>query len=293
MSLASSALPSGLMVFPVLLAFVGMLLFSTATLAFYIRGRLSIARLQQALEARSRPAGNVMGALLGAVTPFCTCTAVPLFLSMLEVEIPLGPAVSFLLASPTINLGAVVLLLVVFGARTAVFYGCACLAVAIAVGWLLGNVPRQTALTDYLWPEDPEPDGTATVRSAARLGQTLTRRLLPWLVLATATGVLIDVVLPTDVVGSIGRWGLLGIPLAAVLGSIIYADILLLIPIGYALIRHGAWTPTVLTFMLAASGLSVPEIVVLGRIMQPRIVALFAGSTLALYTMLGFGFAWL
>src|ERR1700682_3637756 len=113
MNLLSSALPwKGLLFFPLLLVFIGVILFSTATLAFYVKQTVSFARLQGVFTRYPGLRGNVIAALLGAATPFCTCTAVPLFLGMLEVEIPLGPAVSFLLASPTINLGAVILLLV-------------------------------------------------------------------------------------------------------------------------------------------------------------------------------------
>src|SRR5882724_10602040 len=96
-----SALPwHGLAFFPALLAFIGVLLFSTATLAFYLKQTLSLVRLQAAFARRPGLPGNLLAALLGAGTPFCTCTAVPLFLGMLEVEIPLGHAISFLLASP-------------------------------------------------------------------------------------------------------------------------------------------------------------------------------------------------
>jgi hypothetical protein len=132
------------------------------------------------------------------------------------------------------------------------------------------------------------------LRKAARLGGQLTRKFLPWLALATLAGVLIDALVPTSAVAHLGVWGVgLGIPLAALLGSVIYADILLLIPIGFALIQHGAPTPVVLTFMLAASGLSLPEMVVLGRVMRPRPVLLFVGATVVVYALVGFGFTWI
>ncbi|HEX6778151.1 MAG TPA: permease [Ktedonobacterales bacterium] len=298
MSLLPSALPwGGLLAFPVLLALILMLLFSSATLAFYVKQRLSFARLQQVFARQPGLMGNLMAALMGAVTPFCTCTAVPLFLGMLEVEVPLGPAISFLLASPTINLGAVIVLLAVFGWRTALFYGSACLIAAVVVGWLLGRVPRERALRDYLWMIEDEPaPGSARValRKATLLGRQLLWKLFPWLALATLAGMLIDVLVPTGTVAQISRLGRgLGIPTAALLGSVIYADILLLIPLGYALIHQGASVAVVLTFMLAASGMSFSEVIVLSRILQPRLVVLFVGATLATYMLLGTGFLWL
>lgn len=298
MSLLPSALPwGGLLAFPVLLALILMLLFSSATLAFYVKQRLSFARLQQVFARQPGLMGNLIAALLGAATPFCTCTAVPLFLGMLEVEVPLGPAISFLLASPTINLGAVIVLLVVFGWRTALFYGSACLIAAVVVGWLLGRVPRERALRDYLWMIEDEPTpGSARValRKATLLGRQLLWKLFPWLALATLAGMLIDVLVPTGTVAQISRLGGgLGIPTAALLGSVIYADILLLIPLGYALIHQGASVAVVLTFMLAASGMSFSEVIVLSRILQPRLVVLFVGATLATYMLLGTGFLWL
>jgi uncharacterized membrane protein YraQ (UPF0718 family) len=298
MSLLPSALPwGGLLAFPVLLALILMLLFSSATLAFYVKQRLSFARLQQVFARQPGLMGNLMAALLGAATPFCTCTAVPLFLGMLEVDMPLGPAISFLLASPTINLGAVIVLLVVFGWHTALFYGSACLVAAVVVGWLLGRVPRERALRDYLWMIEDEPAlGSARValRKATLLGRQLLWKLFPWLALATLAGMLIDVLVPAGTVAQISRLGGgLGIPTAALLGSVIYADILLLIPLGYGLIHQGASVAVVLTFMLAASGMSFSEVIVLSRILQPRLVVLFVGATLATYMLLGTGFLWL
>jgi uncharacterized membrane protein YraQ (UPF0718 family) len=298
MSFLPSALPwRGLALFPALLVFIGVLLFSVATLAFYVKQTLSFVRLRKVLLARPGLAGSAIGAFLGAATPFCTCTAVPLFLGMLEADIPLGPAVSFLLASPTINLGAVILLLVVFGWRTAAFYAAACLIAAVVVGWLIGRIPRERALRDYLWIDEDEPApgaAKAALKQAISLGGRLTRKLLPWLALATLAGLLIDAAVPTTAVVRLGAWGVgLGVPAAAMLGSVIYADILLLIPIGFALIQHGAAIPVVLTFMLAASGLSLPELVVLGRVLRPRLILLFAVATLLVYVVVGFGFLWL
>jgi uncharacterized membrane protein YraQ (UPF0718 family) len=298
MNFLTSALPwKGLLFFPLLLAFIGMLLFSTATLAFYVKLRVSFARLQKLFARWPGLRGNILAALLGAATPFCTCTAVPLFLGMLEVDIPLGPAISFLLASPTINLGAVILLFVVFGWHLALFYTGACLLAAILVGWLIGRLPRERVLREYLWLEEEDAiagSWRVAFKNATLLGGQLTRKFLPWLALATLAGILIDMFIPTSSVLHLGQWGIgIGIPLAALLGSIIYADILFLIPIGFALIQHGAAIPLVLTFMIAASGLSLPEIVILGRILQLRLVLCFVGATLLVYMLVGFSFLWL
>ena len=298
MNLLPSALPwQGLVAFPVLLVFISVLLFSTATLAFYVKQTISFTRLRKLFERQSRLGGSIIAAFLGAATPFCTCTAIPLFLGMLEADIPLGPAISFLLASPTINLGAVILLLVVFGWRMTLFYASACLVAAIAVGWTMGRIPREKALRDYLWiEEDDVAPGTTRValKKAALLGGQLTRKFLPWLALATLAGILIDALVPTAVIARFSGLGVgLGVPAAALLGSVIYADILLLIPVGFALIQYGASVPIVLTFMIAASGLSIPEMVVLSRILRPRLVVLFVATTLTVYMLVGFGFVWM
>lgn len=291
----SSALPwRGLLFFPLLLVFIGILLFSTATLAFFVKQRISFAGLHKLFARWPGLPANIAAALLGAATPFCTCTAVPLFLGMLEMEVPLGPAISFLLASPTINLGAVILLFVVFGWRIALFYTVICLLAAISVGWIIGRIPQKHALRDYLWvEEDDAAPGSARIalRKATLLGGQLTRKFLPWLALATLAGTAIDIFIPTSTVLHLAQWGVgAGVPLAALLGSIIYADILFLIPIGFALIQHGAPIPIVLTFMIAASGLSLPEMVVLWRVMRPRLLLLFVTTTLLLYILLGFAF---
>jgi uncharacterized membrane protein YraQ (UPF0718 family) len=297
MNLLPSALPwQGLLFFPALIVFIGVLLFSTATLAFYVKQTISFTRLHKVFERRSGVRGNILASLLGAATPFCTCTAVPLFLGMLEADVPLGPAVSFLLASPTINLGALILLLVVFGWHITLFYASACLLAAVLVGWLMGRIPREKALRDYLWfqEEDPPPgSGRVALKKAALLGRQLTRKFLPWLVLATLVGILIDALIPTTTVANLGQLSIwLGIPAAAIVGSVIYADILLLIPIGFALVQHGASIPVVLTFMIAASGLSLAEMMVLGRILRTRLELLFVGATILVYMLVGFGFLW-
>lgn len=297
MNLLPSALPwKGLLFFPALLVFIGVLLFSIATIAFYVKQTISFTRLRQVFERHPGLVGSTIAALLGAVTPFCTCTAVPLFLGMLEAEVPLGPAISFLLASPTINLGAVILLLVVFGWHITLFYTIACLIASVVVGWLIGRIPREKALRDYLWfTEDDPPPGIVSValKKAALLGGQLTRKFLPWLALATLAGILIDALIPTTTITHFSQWAVwLGVPAAAMVGSVIYADILLLIPIGFALIQHGASIPVVLTFMLAASGLSIPEMVVLGRIMRLPLVVGFVGATVGVYILVGFGFVW-
>ncbi len=298
MNLLPSALPwQGLAAFPALLVFISMLLFSTATLAFYVKQTVSFTRLRKLIERQSSLGGSIIAAFLGAATPFCTCTAIPLFLGMLEADVPLGPAISFLLASPTINLGAIILLFVVFGWRMTLFYASACLVAAIVVGWTMGRIPREKALRDYLWiEEDDVAIGTTHValKKAALLGGQLTRKFLPWLALATLAGILIDALVPTAVITRFSSLGVgLGVPAAALLGSVIYADILLLIPVGFALIQHGASVPVVLTFMIAASGLSIPEMVILSRILQPRLVVLFVAATLAVYMFVGFGFVWM
>ncbi len=297
-NLLPSALPwQGFAFFPALLIFIGVLLFSTATLAFYVKQSVSFARLHQIFVTYPGLRGNVLAALLGAATPFCTCTAVPLFLGMLEVEVPLGVAVSFLLASPTINLGALILLLIVFGWRITAFYAGVCLLAAIIVGWIIGHLPQHAALRDYLWlAEDDPPTGARRVKfqRAVTLGRRLTWKYLPWLGLATLAGIVIDALVPVRSVAFLGHWNVgLGVPAAAALGSVIYADILLLIPIGYVLIAHGASAPIVLTFMIAASGLSLPEMVVLWRVLRPTVALAFAGVTLLIYALVGFGFLWI
>jgi Radical SAM superfamily/Predicted permease len=138
-----------------------------------------------------------------------------------------------------------------------------------------------------------ENEGYADVVQFSGGEPTIHPQLLEILALATLGGIIIDALVPTAIVVRFSSLGVAaGVPLAALLGSVIYADILLLIPIGFALISHGASAPVVLTFMIAASGLSIPEMVILGRIFQPRLVVLFVGATLLVYMLLGFGFVW-
>src|SRR6266700_1930463 len=162
-------------------------------------------------------------------------------------------------------------------------------------GVLLLKVVRKDACL-CIHEDDPPPGSSRlALKKATLLGRELTRKFLPWLALAALLGgILIDALIPTETVAHLGQWSFWqGVPVAALLGSVIYADILLLIPVGFAFIQHGTSVPVVLTFMIAASGLSIPEMVVLSRILQPRLVVLFVAATLAVYMLVGFGFVWI
>ncbi|GEJ57140.1 permease [Anaeromyxobacter diazotrophicus] len=252
-----------------------------------VRSYFTPERTRAILSGRRESAGNVLAALLGVVTPFCSCSAVPLFLGFVEVGIPLGVTLSFLVSAPMVNEVALVLLFGLFGWKVAALYLATGLLVAVVSGFILGRLGLERWVEPWVYEsmaaaapaEDAPP-----LPFAERLDQGLTAvrevvgKVWPYVVAGIAVGAGVHGYVPTGLMaGVLGKGAWWSVPLAVVLGVPMYSNAAGIIPVVQALLEKGAALGTVLAFMMAVIGLSAPEAIILRKVLRPPLIATFFG----------------
>jgi uncharacterized membrane protein YraQ (UPF0718 family) len=230
--------------------------------------------------------GNVFASLLGVVTPFCSCSAVPLFIGFVTTGVPLGVTFSFLIAAPMINEVALVLLFGLFGWRVAAIYAGTGLMIAMIAGWTIGRLKMERYVEPWVY-EAQMGDGTddgATLSWAERihLGREAVRDIVgkvwPYVIAGIAVGAGIHGYVPQNFMAHImgkGTWW--SVPLAVLIGIPMYSNAAGIIPIVQALLQKGAALGTVLAFMMSVIGLSFPETIILRKVLRPQLIAAFVG----------------
>jgi uncharacterized membrane protein YraQ (UPF0718 family) len=257
-------------------------------------------RTRALLSGKRAGAGNVLAASLGIVTPFCSCSAVPLFIGFLSAGVPLGVTFSFLISAPMVNEVALVLLFGMFGWKIAALYLLMGLLIAIVAGLVIGKLGMERHLEDWVqkiqagqgvapaaqaisWVERCEA-GWAHVK-------TIVGKVWPFVLLGIALGAAIHGYVPEDFMASLmGRDAWWAVPAAVVLGVPMYANAAGIIPIVEALIGKGAALGTVLAFMMAVIALSAPEMIILRQALKPRLIATFAGVVAVGIMLVGYVF---
>jgi uncharacterized membrane protein YraQ (UPF0718 family) len=269
-----------------------LLLGGVVTLVSFLRSFVSPERVRRTLAGRNVVVGATAAAGFGIVTPFCSCSAVPLFIGFVEAGVPLGVTFAFLISAPMVNEVALVLLWGLFGPSIAIGYLVAGLMVAIGAGLLVGRLHLERFVEPYVYEVrsgtaiEMRPTMEQRVRDAWTSTRILVRRIAPWVVIGIALGSLIHGYAPTDLVASIGgRSNPLAVPLVVMLGVPLYANAAGTIPIVEALLGKGVPVGTVLAFMMAVTALSLPELLILRRVMRRELLAVFvivvAGGILA------------
>lgn len=240
---------------------------------------------------------NVVSALLGTVTPFCSCSSIPLFIGFTSAGLPLGATFSFLISSPMVDLGSLVLLMSIFGARVALIYVALGLAVAIVGGAVIEKMHMEAYVEGFVRTagrvEIDSPALTARERAAyAREQMTGTfKKVFPYILVGVGIGALIHNWIPESWVEALlGGDNPFGVVLATVVGIPMYADIFGTIPIAEALLAKGAQLGTVLSFMMAVTTLSLPSLIMLRKAVKPRLLALFVGICAAGIILVGYCF---
>jgi hypothetical protein len=220
----------------------------------------------------------------GVITPFCSCSAVPLFIGFVEAGVPLGVTFAFLVASPMVNEIAIVLLWGLFGPAVAIVYMLAGLTVAVVAGLVIGRLGLERYVEEYVWAirsGGPQPIAMKLtlqdrIRDAWASTRSLVWRVLPFVLVGIALGAAIHGFVPTELVVSIGGSGNpLAVPALVALGVPLYSNAAGTIPIVEALIGKGLPLGSALAFMMAITALSLPEVVILRRVMKPRLIAVF------------------
>jgi uncharacterized membrane protein YraQ (UPF0718 family) len=275
-----------------------LLLTGIVWLVSYIRSFVSPDRVRRTLAGRGTLPGTVAAAGFGVVTPFCSCSAVPLFIGFVEAGVPLGVTFAFLVASPMVNEVALVLLWGLFGPGIALAYMAAGLTVAIAAGLLIGRLGLERYVEDYVWTirgeagtVDIRPTRDERIRDAWRSTLDIVRRVWPFVVAGIAVGALIHGYVPTDLVVSLGgRDNPLAVPALVALGVPLYSNAAGTIPIVEALLGKGLPLGSALAFMMAITALSIPELVILRRVMKARLLATFVAVVTTGILLVGYGF---
>lgn len=261
----------------------------------------SPARTRALLTGKRNGIGNVMSAALGIVTPFCSCSAVPLFIGLLSAGVPLGVTFSFLIAAPMINEIALALLFAMFGWKVALLYLLMGLAVAILSGLIIGYRRLEAQLED--WVRDihdgktplPEVDARLQWRQRCDAGvshmKAIVAKIWPYVVAGIAVGATIHGYVPDALLASfMGKEAWWAVPAAVVLGIPMYASAAAMIPVVEALLGKGAALGTVLAFMMSVTALSVPEMIILRRVLKPRLIATFVGVVACGILLVGYVF---
>ena len=266
-----------------------------------IRSFFTPERTRRILSGRRESTGNVLAALLGTVTPFCSCSAVPLFIGFVTTGVPLGVTFSFLVSSPMVNEVALVLLFGLFGWKVAAIYLGMGLAIAIVSGWIIGRLHMEKHVEDWVFQTktgdagpEAELDWPARIRLGLDAVKDIVGRVWLYVLIGIAVGAGIHGYVPENFMASImGKGAWWSVPLAVLIGVPMYSNAAGIIPIVQALLGKGAALGTVLAFMMSVIALSLPEAIILRKVLKPRLIATFFGVVAVGIMLVGFLFNWL
>lgn len=250
-----------------------------------VRSFFTPERTRRMLSGKGELAGNILAALLGIVTPFCSCSAVPLFIGFVTTGVPLGVTFSFLISAPMVNEIAVVLLLGLFGWKIAAIYLVTGLFIALLAGWIIGRLQMERYVEEWVYETQTAPapdDAPLTWPERIQYGRNAVRdivgRVWLYVVLGIAVGAGIHGYVPEGLMASImGKGAWWSVPAAVLLGVPMYSNAAGIIPIVQALLGKGAALGTVLAFMMSVIGLSAPEAVILRQVLKWPLIATFFG----------------
>lgn len=251
-----------------------------------IRTYFTPERTRKALEGRKTFTGNVMASLLGIVTPFCSCSAIPLFLGFVESGVPLGVTFSFLISSPMINEVAVILLYGMFGWKVAVIYVATGLAIAIIAGWVIGLLKLEKWVEPWVYETHlgnaGEEEETVTFGSRISMGYDAIKDIVGKVWIYVALGIAVGAgahgYVPEEFMASVmGKSAWYSVPLSIVIGIPLYSNAAGIVPIVSVLIEKGASLGTALAFMMAVIGLSLPEMIILRKVLKMPLILTFIG----------------
>jgi len=244
-------------------------------------------RTRRILAGRREAAGNVMASLLGVVTPFCSCSAVPLFIGFVTTGVPLGVTFSFLISAPMINEVALVLLFGLFGWKVAALYMGTGLAIAMTAGWIIGQLGLERWVEDWVFESFPSgadmysEEGITwadRIRSGQDAVKDIVGKVWPYLLGGIAVGAGIHGYVPQNFMAAVmGKGAWWSVLLAVLIGVPMYSNAAGIIPVVQALLGKGAALGTVLAFMMSVIGLSLPEMIILRKVLKVPLIATFAG----------------
>ncbi|MCG2745473.1 MAG: permease [Desulfobacteraceae bacterium] len=264
-----------------------------------LRSFFTPERTRKILAGKRESVGNILAALLGIVTPFCSCSAVPLFIGFVTAGVPLGVTFSFLISAPMVNEIAVVLLYGLLGWKVAAIYMGTGLLIAIVAGWTIGRLHMENHIEDWVREMHDNavniPDEKLTWADRFNHGKTAVRDIVGkvwiYVVAGIAVGAGIHGFVPEGFMASImGKDAWWSVPVSVVIGIPMYSNAAGVVPIVQALLGKGAALGTVLAFMMSVIALSLPEMVILRKVLKPRLIAVFIGVVGAGIMLMGYLF---
>lgn len=242
-------------------------------------------RTRKALEGKKTFTGNVMAAALGIVTPFCSCSAIPLFLGFVESGIPIGVTFSFLIAAPMINEVAIILLFGMFGWKVAAIYVVTGLIIAILAGWIIGRLKLEKWIEPWVYEVkmgSSSDEGRMTFHQRVVRGYEAVKEIVGKVWIYVGLGILVGAgahgYVPEDfMVSLMGKSAWYSVPLSILIGVPLYSNAAGIVPIVSVLIEKGASLGTALAFMMSVIGLSLPEMIILRKVLKIQLIAVFVG----------------
>lgn len=264
-----------------------------------IRSYFSPEKTRKFLEGKPLFAGNVLASMLGIVTPFCSCSAVPLFVGFVETGIPLGITFSFLIAAPMINEVAVILLFGLFGWQTALIYTGSGLIIAISAGYIIGRLKLNKYVEDWVYEVksirqnaiDEKITFADRIDYAYAALKEIFKKIWLYILLGIAVGAGIHGYVPENfMAGIMGKSEWWSVPLSVLIGIPLYSNAAGIIPVMMALIEKGASLGTALAFMMSVIGLSLPEMIILRKVLKLQMIFIFIGVVAVGIVTIGFLF---
>jgi hypothetical protein len=261
------------------------LLFFIVSIVSYIRTYLPPEKIRLFLAKKNKLTGHILASLLGIITPFCSCSAVPLFLGFVEAGVPLSVTFSFLIASPMINEVALVLLFGLFGWKISLLYILSGLIIAIVSGLIIGRMKVEHLVADFVWQTKLKDQAAAE----AKIGQPerityalnyaldIVKKVWLYIIIGVGLGAWIHGYVPADFLAKYAgadKW--YAVPLATLIGIPLYSNAAGVIPLVSALTEKGVAMGTTLAFMMAVTALSLPEFMILKKVMKTKLIIIFA-----------------
>jgi uncharacterized protein len=262
-----------------------------------VRTYITPQKVKKWVAGRTEGVGNVVAALLGVPTPFCSCSAVPLFIGFVESGVPLGITFSFLIASPLINEIAAAMLFAMFGWQIALIYIVSGLIIAIVAGIILGRLHLESEVEEFVYKCKLHDlaEKTMTWKDRMNFGisesKNITLKVLPYILLGIGIGAVIHGYAPADFLANIaGPDNPLAVPIAVLIGIPLYSNAAGMIPIMEVLTAKGMAMGTALAFMMAVIGLSLPEMIILRKVIKLKLILIFAGILFVSFVLTGYLF---
>lgn len=241
--------------------------------------------------------GNILGALLGTVTPFCSCSSIPIFIGFTTAGLPLGVTFSFLISSPMVDIASIILLMSFFGAKIAILYVIVGLFLAVIGGTIIDKLGMENEIQDYIRKMEDAATFVEelTWKDRFRFGveqvKEVAGKVWPYVIIGVGIGAAIHNWIPESFIQTVlGKDNPFAVVLATVIGAPIYADIFGVLPIAEALFSKGVPIGTLVSFMMAVTTLSLPSLIMLSKVVKPKLLALFIGICMVGILLIGFAF---